>query len=133
MIAIDWTYFTSYTVLTTSGSLCIQNTMERRMLIACSIYIEVSTLDSNFSISVMLTFSDHCLDYIRQALMCFADSTPVRLQWRKKSHYLIPQFDQYHTCRNFDLLHDFSKKYALEKHNDENMRLIRQLKEEGIL
>jgi hypothetical protein len=82
---------------------------------------------------MMLTLSDHCLDYIRQALMCFGDSTPVRLQWRQKSHYLIPQFDQYHTCRNFDLLHDFSKKHALEKYNVENMAAIRKLKAEGIL
>lgn len=34
---------------------------------------------------------DHCLDYIRQSLMCHADATPVRLEWRKESHFLIPK------------------------------------------
>lgn len=76
---------------------------------------------------------DHCIDYIRQGIMCNGDATPVMLRWRKDSHYLIPHFDGYHTCRNFDLLHDFSKKYALERHNDENQRLIDQLVKAGDL
>jgi hypothetical protein len=65
--------------------------------------------------------------------MCFADSTPVQFSWWKKGHYLIPKFDQYHTCRNFNLLHDFSKMYAMEKHDDENKRAIDQLREDGVL
>ena len=71
--------------------------------------------------------TDHCLDYIRQALMCHADSTPVRLEWRKESHFLIPKFDQYHTCRNFELLHEWSKERALEKHSLQAKKMIKEL------
>ncbi|KAI1099047.1 hypothetical protein F4804DRAFT_345812 [Jackrogersella minutella] len=76
---------------------------------------------------------EHCIDYIRQALMCAADSTPVRLQWRKESHHLIPKFDMYHTCRNFEMLKDFSNQHALELYNDENQRLINEKYAQGVL
>jgi len=76
---------------------------------------------------------DHCLDYIRQSIMCHADATPVRLEWRKESHFLIPKFDGYHTCRNFELLHQWSKERALELHNDENQRLIDEKVAGGVL
>jgi len=65
--------------------------------------------------------------------MCNADSTPVRLEWRKESSFLIPKFDQYHTCRNFGLLHDFSRKYALEKHYKENQAAISEAIKSGKL
>jgi aminoglycoside/choline kinase family phosphotransferase len=65
--------------------------------------------------------------------MCSADATPVRLQWRKESHYLIAKFDGYHTCRNFDLLHDWSKERALENHQEEAQRLIDEQVAEGTL
>lgn len=77
--------------------------------------------------------SEHCIDYIRQSIMCFGDSTPVRLQWRYESHFLIPQFDQYHTCRNFEALHDFSKKWALELQSKEINEQLKKLKAEGVL
>ncbi|KAI2634102.1 hypothetical protein GGS26DRAFT_589945 [Hypomontagnella submonticulosa] len=76
---------------------------------------------------------EHCIDYIRQALMCFSDATPVRLLWRKESHYLIPQFDQFHTCRNFDLLKSFSEDHALEKYAKKNKADIAKAVAEGIL
>ena len=57
--------------------------------------------------------------------MCAADATPVPLLWRKESHFLIPQFDTFHTCRNFDLLHSWSKERAAEKNHAEAQRLIK--------
>jgi aminoglycoside/choline kinase family phosphotransferase len=65
--------------------------------------------------------------------MCHADATPVRFIWRKESHFVIPQFDQYHTCRNIDLLSDFSYEHALEKYSTENDRLIAEKVAEGVL
>ena len=65
--------------------------------------------------------------------MCAGDATPVRLEWRKESHFLIPKFDNYHTCRNFAVLHDWSKKRALEIHKDDNDRAIKEKVQEGVL
>lgn len=65
--------------------------------------------------------------------MCHADATPVRLEWRKQSHFLIPKFDVYHTCRNFDLLHNWSNERALELYNVQNQNDIDQLVAEEVL
>lgn len=73
------------------------------------------------------------MDYIRQALTCNADATPVRLQWDYQSHFLIPKFDQLHTCRNFEMLHDWGRARALEKTHKESTRLIDQMRKAGDL
>jgi hypothetical protein len=47
---------------------------------------------------------DHCIDQIRQVLMCNADLTPVPTMWHDSilDHYI--DADQVHTCRNFDAI-----------------------------
>ncbi|KAM4057530.1 hypothetical protein HRG_014430 [Hirsutella rhossiliensis] len=45
---------------------------------------------------------EHCLDYIRQAIMCNADITPVTNSWHESAGVFGPDFDTRHTCRNFD-------------------------------
>ena len=77
--------------------------------------------------------SDHCLDYVRQSLMCSADATPVRLEWRKESQFLIPKFDRPHTCRNFERLHEWSKGRDLQEHMADNRAAIRKAIDEGLL
>lgn len=76
---------------------------------------------------------DHCIDYIRQALMCHADATPVRLEWDHVGHSLIPKFDQPHTCRNFELLHAWGRARAEEKYHDESKKRIKELTAQGVL
>ena len=65
--------------------------------------------------------------------MCSADATPVRLEWRKESQYLIPKFDRPHTCRNFELLHEWSKGRDLQDHMADNKAAIRKAIDEGLL
>jgi len=51
---------------------------------------------------------EHCLDYVRQALMCNADTTPVTHKFFKGADIFAPDFNTLHTCRNFDQLLEWS-------------------------
>ncbi|OKL57319.1 hypothetical protein UA08_07475 [Talaromyces atroroseus] len=44
----------------------------------------------------------HCIDQIRQYLMCYGDLTPVSTRWHDGKGRIYVQSDMNHTCRNFD-------------------------------
>jgi hypothetical protein len=50
---------------------------------------------------------DHCLDHIRQQLMCHADMTPIPVIWYEGHGRSFVQSDVVHTCRDWDALHRF--------------------------
>ncbi|ORY67718.1 uncharacterized protein BCR38DRAFT_483326 [Pseudomassariella vexata] len=47
---------------------------------------------------------DHCIDWIRQALMCWVDITPVSWAVDPATGLPEPQIPQQRTCRNWDLV-----------------------------
>lgn len=55
---------------------------------------------------------DHCIDTIRQSLMCHADITPLVFQWSDAHNSIRMHGNVVHSCRNFDLI----KNWALENH-----------------
>ncbi|KIN09130.1 hypothetical protein OIDMADRAFT_108896 [Oidiodendron maius Zn] len=50
---------------------------------------------------------DHCLDHIRQQLMCHADLTPIPVIWYEGHRRSFVQSDVVHTCRNWDRVQEF--------------------------
>lgn len=52
---------------------------------------------------------NHCVDYLRQVLMCHGDMTPITIQ-TKEDHWppYEARFDIRHTCRDFERLHAFA-------------------------
>ncbi|KKZ61176.1 hypothetical protein EMCG_04225 [[Emmonsia] crescens] len=54
---------------------------------------------------------DHCIDMVRQALMCHADTTLIT--WNGTFVDAEPDFYAKHQCRNFDLIHKWSKKHEV--------------------
>ncbi|KAI9744826.1 MAG: hypothetical protein M1818_001751 [Claussenomyces sp. TS43310] len=56
---------------------------------------------------------DHCLDSIRQSLMCSGDVTPLPWKWRKNdtdgTDLLVPEAHVTHTCRDFDAIVQWAK------------------------
>ena len=52
------------------------------------------------------SFVAHCIDYLRQVLMCHADMTPITLDL--VPHKYNPNFSIKHTCRNWDRVWDFA-------------------------
>jgi hypothetical protein len=50
---------------------------------------------------------DHCLDHIRQQLMCHADLTPIPVIWYEGLGRSFVQSDVVHTCRDWDSIKEF--------------------------
>lgn len=57
----------------------------------------------------------HCINSIRESLMCSADITPNVWYWDERVQRSIPSFDVVHECRDFGAL----KEWALERQLDE--------------
>jgi hypothetical protein len=68
-------------------------------------YIEVSQLW--FKKKYPSDQLDHCIDHLRQMIMCNADMTPIPSRYFPgiKQNYI--DSDQPHTCRNFEKLRDW--------------------------
>lgn len=69
---------------------------------------------------------DHCIDQIRQAIICHADVTPM--EWHVQSDKLILKTDTVHTCRDFDEIHSWARskesKNPMEMGRGEGLSLI---------
>ncbi|KAI0969597.1 hypothetical protein F4678DRAFT_473799 [Xylaria arbuscula] len=52
---------------------------------------------------------DHCLDQVRQALICSADVSVVYFAWSDVVQGLRPHVENKHTCRNYDKILDWAK------------------------
>jgi hypothetical protein len=52
----------------------------------------------------------HCIDAIRQSLMCSSDISPLVWQWNNFIKRVRPQTGIVHTCRKFDKISDWAKK-----------------------
>ncbi|KAK4443389.1 hypothetical protein QBC34DRAFT_311174 [Podospora aff. communis PSN243] len=50
---------------------------------------------------------DHCIDQIRQYIMCSGDMTPIPTKFYPGLGRNYVESDVPHTCRNFDALHDW--------------------------
>jgi hypothetical protein len=48
--------------------------------------------------------SDHCIDYLRQSIMCSADVGVIVWQWNVAAAQAKPAANIVHTCRNFEAI-----------------------------
>ncbi|KAF5870822.1 putative tat pathway signal sequence protein [Botrytis fragariae] len=56
---------------------------------------------------------NHCLDTVRQSLMCSADTGAHPFLWAKSGDrvHLYPDFNRDHKCKNFDDIRQFAEKH----------------------
>ncbi|KAF1365565.1 hypothetical protein EJ07DRAFT_95628, partial [Lizonia empirigonia] len=47
-------------------------------------------------------YVDHCIESIRQSLMCNADVTPMHYEWSDDIKSVVPKITVTHTCRDFE-------------------------------
>jgi hypothetical protein len=59
--------------------------------------------------SVMLEHIGHCIDSIRQSLMCSSDISVIVWQWRNETQLVHPHGGIVHTCRNFEKISEWAK------------------------
>lgn len=52
---------------------------------------------------------DHCVDQIRQYLMCHADTTPLVWQWSERNKKYLTYMGMKHTCRDWTFLRTSAK------------------------
>ncbi|KAF7319353.1 hypothetical protein HMN09_00273000 [Mycena chlorophos] len=55
----------------------------------------------------------HCIGAIRQALQCYADTTPVVWQWDAHFQEAIQRDDVVHTCRDFGRIQEWAKERSM--------------------
>ncbi|KAJ5509057.1 hypothetical protein N7527_011200 [Penicillium freii] len=57
---------------------------------------------------------EHCIDFLRQLVACNSDLTPIPLVYSKGAGFAIPDFEQVHTCRNFEMI----RQWAMRQNED---------------
>ncbi|KAK0724427.1 hypothetical protein B0H67DRAFT_470751, partial [Lasiosphaeris hirsuta] len=77
-----------------------------RKVIYADYYSRPENMPLEFLVGDTLFFNhiDHCIDFLRQFLMCASDVTPVTSNWVLTHHSPHPDFNTMHKCRNFDAL-----------------------------
>ncbi|KAK1995763.1 hypothetical protein LX36DRAFT_561358, partial [Colletotrichum falcatum] len=56
----------------------------------------------------VLPHADHCIDYIRQAIMCQGDLTPIYFEWRDDRKAYRAEQSNIHQCRSWDAIFEWS-------------------------
>ncbi|KAG2148192.1 uncharacterized protein EDB93DRAFT_1145053 [Suillus bovinus] len=56
---------------------------------------------------------DHCIDMVRQNIMCNADVTMITWYWVEGHTVPYPNFNTRHRCRNFEKIMDWSYKHGI--------------------
>ncbi|KAI0818327.1 hypothetical protein GGR55DRAFT_674160 [Xylaria sp. FL0064] len=51
---------------------------------------------------------EHCIDYLRQGVMCAADLTMIPVSWSTKRDRILQNAEVVHTCRNFEKIHEWT-------------------------
>jgi len=51
---------------------------------------------------------DHCIDYLRQVVMCHGDITPVTFEWNVERNIYLAHHGTIHQCRNFNTIYKWA-------------------------
>lgn len=57
---------------------------------------------------------DHCVEMLRQVIMCKADTSLMSFEWRPDTQMPFPSFQIEHECRNWDSLVEWSRERSLD-------------------
>jgi hypothetical protein len=57
---------------------------------------------------------DHCLDNLRELVMCKADISLYTYDWIDNYRKPYPNFNIQHECRNFDAVNDWAKEHSFD-------------------
>lgn len=114
------------------------STLVRRTLLSCTLDLSLSlpflslAIPSHFPLKILFNgLLDHCIDSIRQSIMCHGDIATVYWQWMPVRQQPLPRLEITHTCRDFDAITDWAKEHRLKM--DEVMLQWRPGPEESFL
>ncbi|KAG2127970.1 hypothetical protein DEU56DRAFT_819681 [Suillus clintonianus] len=81
--------------------------------------IDISFQDSP---KILRLHLDHCLEMIRQNIMCNADVTMITWDWVQGHKIPYPNFNTRHQCRNFEKIMDWHVEHAIHIEKSEVTR-----------
>lgn len=58
--------------------------------------------------------ADHCLDALRQFVMCKADVSILTYDWMPQFHRPWPNFEIQHKCANWDHIQDWAEAHSFD-------------------
>ncbi|KAG2365815.1 hypothetical protein BDR07DRAFT_1328799 [Suillus spraguei] len=85
-------------------------------------YYEPTDIAFQSTPEILRLHFDHCIDMIRQNIMCRADVTMITWYWVEGHTVPYPNFNTRHRCRNFEKIIDWSVKHAVHIDNSEVTR-----------
>ena len=56
---------------------------------------------------------DHCIEMLRQVLMCSADLHLISYDWVDEVDYPWPDFSLSRNCRNYEQVHEWGQRHTL--------------------
>ncbi|PPQ65051.1 hypothetical protein CVT26_015747 [Gymnopilus dilepis] len=71
--------------------------------------------------------ADHCIDMIRQNLMCASDVGVISYDWISGWEVPFPDFNTYHRCRNFDAILDWAMEHRVRIPQDHMLRTGKEI------
>ena len=67
--------------------------------------------------------TDHCLNYIRESIMCHADTTYTVFQWEEWRHKSFAKFDTLKVCRNWESVQQWAVDHMLLESFDDRIHV----------
>lgn len=71
-------------------------------------------LDPDYYVNDTQIHTAHCLDQLRQALMCSADTATIPWAWSKSQGRTIADARTTHTCRDFEAIREWARGRRVE-------------------
>lgn len=68
----------------------------------------------------LMVLLDHCIDALRESIMCAGDMTLIPVVWSANRNWIMPNFKTSHTCRDFNALH----RWALSRDAEDPKRFV---------
>lgn len=62
--------------------------------------------------------TDHCIEMLRQSIMCSADLHVITYDWVEVVDFPWPDFSISRNCRNYDALHDWAVERTISVGNE---------------
>ncbi|KAJ7626551.1 hypothetical protein DFH06DRAFT_1227968 [Mycena polygramma] len=97
-----------------------------RMALDPDYYPEWRISTTNNSIPEHQSATDHishCVDWIRQSVMCAGDTSVIVWQWQDSLNTTLPRGDTAHTCRKFEPLQHWGKERVLRNGYDQTVHI----------
>ena len=68
--------------------------------------------------------NDHCINSIRESIMCHGDVSVNVWQWDEEEKWSKPHFDNVHMCRSHDSLLGWAKDHSLANSFNDKIHVV---------